>query len=460
VPASVLPSALPAPAVPPALPGPPEPPGLPPPSLRLLSPLPVPPALRPWVSGHAQSRPGVIERLDPAQPVCWLIDGDDEAFCRSSVQALQALGLFDDTPWLLWLPDPGRRVEREPLAWALGAVEVIDAGEVDRIGQRLCALGARLASPLSVHARQRQLRRQLQALQASVDNIPAPIFAKNAAGVYTDCNQAFLDYIGRRRDEVVGKTVYDIAPPELAKIYDEADRSLLASGQRHIYDAKVRWSDGSHRDVTFYKAVFHDEAGVPAGQAGAIFDITERRRLEQRLRVLAETDPLTGLLNRRSFIEQAAQRMTEAAAQAAPVALLVFDLDLFKQVNDHHGHATGDAMLCHVVQTVQAHLRSGDLLARLGGDEFAVMLKGTEGAEGIAARLPSAVELHPLISGPLHLPAHISLGAVVLDPRRHTVDSALHEADLALYEAKRRGRNQAAWVDSAPGLLGPAVLGD
>jgi diguanylate cyclase (GGDEF)-like protein/PAS domain S-box-containing protein len=292
------------------------------------------------------------------------------------------------------------------------------------------------------------LQASVHAMQASLDNIPAPIFAKDAQGLYTGCNRAFVDYLGLPRDHIIGRTVHDVAPAHLAEVYARADRKLLASGGRQVYEAQVRWADGSLRDVIFHKAVFRDAQGHVAGQAGAIFDITDRKRLEHGLRELAQTDPLTGLLNRRCFIERATAALDEARITRMPVAVLLFDVDHFKQVNDNHGHAAGDAMLCHLARLGRQQLRGDDLMARIGGDEFAILLTGAGDARAVATRLPARIAASPLGFEGRELRCAISLGAAVVLADDHDIDSALRQADAALYKAKRQGRAQAVVFDS------------
>ncbi|BAP89782.1 sensory box/response regulator [Burkholderiales bacterium GJ-E10] len=296
----------------------------------------------------------------------------------------------------------------------------------------------------------RPLRQRLQqaieerhAMQAILDNIPAPIFAKNVEGLYTHCNRAFLEYLGLPREGVIGKTVHDVAPPDLASVYADADRRLLAAGGRQIYDAQVQWADGGLRDVTFYKAVWYNQEGQPAGQAGAIFDITERRRLEKELRLLAETDDLTGRLNRRSFLQQADRMFLRAREHGACVALLLFDLDHFKELNDAFGHATGDAVLCHVCDLVGQQLREEDRFGRIGGDEFAIAAYGAAQVHTIAERLPELLDQSPFLFGDRFLPIGISVGGAIVDPAEVRLDEAIARADRALYEAKRQGRRRA-----------------
>ncbi|BDG07098.1 PAS domain S-box protein [Anaeromyxobacter paludicola] len=121
-------------------------------------------------------------------------------------------------------------------------------------------------------------------LEVVLEAIPAPIFFKDAAGVYLGCNRAFEAYLGRPRARIVGLGVHEVAPPELAEIYRHADDALLAAGGTQVYETQVRWADGALREVVFSKATFLGEDGKVAGLVGSILDITERKRAEQALR--------------------------------------------------------------------------------------------------------------------------------------------------------------------------------
>lgn len=160
-------------------------------------------------------------------------------------------------------------------------------------------------------------------------------------------------------------------------------------------------------------------------------------------------------MNRRSLESQLTLRLRRAAEQDAALALLVFDVDHFKDINDGHGHGVGDSVLRLIADVVGQHLRSDDLFARLGGDEFVVVLAGVEGVHSLAGRLPALVAAQQVaLPDGQCLSAQISLGAVVVPAREHTVDSAIHTADLVLYEAKRLGRNQGVVMDTRPGPAG------
>ncbi len=129
------------------------------------------------------------------------------------------------------------------------------------------------------------LARQSVFQRILVDAIPVPVFAKDADGRYTLCNKAFCEMIGRRREEVEGKGVFDLYPQETAQIYHAADSALLAAGGEQIYEAPVNHADGATRSVIFYKSVFtvDDASGGASGIVGAALDITERKAMENML---------------------------------------------------------------------------------------------------------------------------------------------------------------------------------
>ena len=131
-----------------------------------------------------------------------------------------------------------------------------------------------------------ELEEKRALIETIVETIPAPTFCKNDAGRYLACNKAFEVFIGLSRERIVGHTVFDIAPPELATIYQEADQALLEKGGRQTYEAQTRFSDGSLKDVLFHKAVYVKEDGSPGGIVGVMIDISSQKEIEEGLRKL------------------------------------------------------------------------------------------------------------------------------------------------------------------------------
>lgn len=163
-------------------------------------------------------------------------------------------------------------------------------------------------------------------------------------------------------------------------------------------------------------------------------------QLEQRLRILAYTDPLTGIANRAHFFALAPLHFAAARQHAQPLCVLYLDVDHFKSINDRCGHATGDAALVAIAAAMRAQLRSSDLLGRIGGEEFAALLSGAHQDEAVhtAERLRTAVAALDIHGGPIS----VSIGLAALRRDDASLDILLAAADRALSQAKSNGRNR------------------
>ena len=180
-------------------------------------------------------------------------------------------------------------------------------------------------------------------------------------------------------------------------------------------------------------------------------EVGQRRLSEQEARDLAEHDPLTGCLNRRSIGAATNVLVEQARQRGEALAFIMFDLDKFKHINDANGHAGGDQMLREAATRIRNALPAGALLARLGGDEFAVITAFPASQPGQVERLVDAVisdVAKPVFYGDLHLETTISAGICRCEAASG-IDSQvmLHMADIAMYHAKRQGRNRYAWFD-------------
>ncbi len=179
--------------------------------------------------------------------------------------------------------------------------------------------------------------------------------------------------------------------------------------------------------------------GLVVGSALVVRVLSERvGRLVAELKLAARTDPLTGLPNRRAFEEHFERAVARADRTHLPFALLLADIDEFKQLNDRDGHLAGDAALATLGRVLPAELRGDDIPARVGGDEFAVLLPelGAENAKDVAPRLTAAISRRMRAAG---APLTLSFGIAVFDRDGRTLDDLTRAADRALYAAKRMG---------------------
>lgn len=280
--------------------------------------------------------------------------------------------------------------------------------------------------------------------QAALDNLPTPIFFKNREGIYTWCNKAFETFLGKSAHDIVGRSVFETSPPDLAKIYYDRDETLMGQGGTQIYEADVRFADGQKRRVSFYKAAIKDQnTEAVVGLAGAMLDISERVALEKKLQEAALRDPLTGAYNRRKFFDFARRAEHSLVEGGAPFGAMVLDVDHFKKINDTFGHACGDAVLCELTQVLQENVSPGDIVARAGGEEFYLLIHGRSLEEisacgdGIRQTIADmAFEYEAERVG-----FSVSIG-VAQHRVGERINDTIRRADKALYEAKEAGRNQ------------------
>ncbi|MCX7962274.1 MAG: PAS domain S-box protein [Burkholderiales bacterium] len=210
-------------------------------------------------------------------------------------------------------------------------------------------------------------------------------------------------------------------------------------------DGRVRWI------ATRGKAIA-DAAGRPRRMIGVSQDVTERKREEERARYLAYHDTLTGLPNRRLLEDRLRQALYVAERRGEAVAVMMLDLDRFKQVNDSLGHRAGDAVLVEAARRLGGCVRRADTLARHGGDEFAIVLAGGRAAEDarvVAEKILRAFEA-PFVVGGGEFAIGTSIGVSLFPGEATDAEGLLRNADVAMYRAKQSGRHRCVFYGGSP----------
>ncbi len=219
---------------------------------------------------------------------------------------------------------------------------------------------------------------------------------------------------------------------------DEVDRVGLsvAEGRMLRGDGSVYWG---HSIITRVPSEL-----APDAYALLIRDIDDRRETVESLVKAATSDPLTGVANRRALYEAADIELARYARKPRDIALLLIDIDLFKQVNDTHGHPVGDEVIRNLAAVLLRSVRSIDTVARIGGEEFAVMLPSTGQAMAVrvAERIRANVAAQRIVAGATEIEYRVSVGVAFVSPEMRGIDDLIMAADLALYDAKRQGRNR------------------
>ena len=259
-------------------------------------------------------------------------------------------------------------------------------------------------------------------------------------GTLTFVNSAYCRYFGRTSEELLGTNFSTLIPED-----DRADALARVSRcgtarPSHIQEHRATRSDGAIRWIQWRNEAILDADDALMELQGVGRDVTEQRAMEIELRRLATTDPLTGTFNRRHLHTMLDLEVERARRHGRPLALIMFDLDHFKRVNDNFGHEQGDQVLRETAARVRGRLRRNDVLARWGGEEFLILAPETTGTEAttLAETLRLALrEGLSLESGRITA----SFGVTAYRPNE-TVDQWLGRTDERMYASKRQGRDR------------------
>jgi diguanylate cyclase (GGDEF)-like protein/PAS domain S-box-containing protein len=243
-------------------------------------------------------------------------------------------------------------------------------------------------------------------------------------------------------------------PMELVHAEDreKVARAMAAAGKQPSLkelEFRVVCKDGSVRWCAAVSQPAIDTQGRNVGFRASVRDVSDRKALQQQLELLASTDPLTGVVNRRRFFNTAEAELYRARRYDRPLVLALIDIDHFKRINDGYGHAAGDDCLKMLAHGFANRLRRSDLFARFGGEEFVLLLPETQLGDGLrlCERLRHMVETIkiPVPGKSQPIGFTVSVGVADLQHEGDSLNQLLARADAALYKAKRDGRNQVAY---------------
>ncbi len=369
-------------------------------------------------------RPADTERLRAA------IDSLPEAFALFDAAGALVLGNAHHAELGSPCPEPGTQLQRLPDGRALRvtATSTADGGMV-----------ALWSDVTELVRAQEELRLQSTALAEAANAVAIT----DRQGRILWVNRAFSRLTGYSAAETLGEPLRILSAGPYDQAFHKNLWETLLSGRVWIGEVVEGRKDGSFFIAQETITPLTDDAGQIGHFLAIQEDVSTRKEAESRIHYLAYHDPLTDLPNRVLFQERLPQALAQARRNSKMVALHFFDLDRFKQVNDTLGHAVGDALLREIAQRLRGCLRSSDVVARLGGDEFAILqsdLTRVEGASALARKVLSAVA-EPIHLGGQLLTSSASIGITVYPIDDGSPNQLLQNADLAMYQAKREGRN-------------------
>jgi diguanylate cyclase (GGDEF)-like protein/PAS domain S-box-containing protein len=297
---------------------------------------------------------------------------------------------------------------------------------------------------------ERALKESEERFRGAFDDAPIGVALVGLDAHYHRVNRALCEMLGYSEQELLGKTTTEVTHPDDWEAGYEHTRRVLEGGVGRSYHLEKRYVHADGRTVWILSSVslVRDPQGNPSHFVSLYQDITERKALEEQLRHRALHDPLTELPNRALLLDRLRHALARSERLEESLAVLFVDLDNMKVVNDSLGHQAGDHLLNEVAERLRTCIRAGDTVARLFGDEFAVLLEAPIGADDIrlaTERVQQRLQ-EPFAVDGREVFVSVSIGIATGEPDRDAdkerPENLLRRADLAMYAAKRRGKNR------------------
>jgi diguanylate cyclase (GGDEF)-like protein/PAS domain S-box-containing protein len=367
----------------------------------------------------------------------------------ADLQISHDYGRFEEEGW---------RVRRDGSRfWA----KVVITAVRDQTGE-LRGYGVVLRDVTDHYAAMRALRQSEARFRSVTESATDAIISADALGQIVSWNLAASRLYGYAPADAIGQPVTMLVPErDRARTADFlADISSPETADRMATPIEMTGLRQDGVEIPVEVSIGSWNVGDERHFSGIVRDITERKRIEGQLQHLADHDSLTGLFNRRRFESELERMVSEVSRYERRAALMVLDLDGFKEVNDRHGHSAGDEVITKVGALLASLVRDSDIVSRLGGDEFGVIIQEADRdeAELVAEKVIDAVRARGVVISDL-VRAHVtaSVGITLLEPGvQATAEELMVEADRAMYDAKAQGRSSHAvhaHVHGSPGGL-------